>query len=799
MQKYLKHLIAIILFITVAVLYFNPVINGKKIFQSDSTQYVGMEKEVLDYRNENGKDTYWTNRAFGGMPTYQLGAKYPNDFIRALDKGLRFLPRPADYLFIAFMSFYVLLLVLKIDWRLGILGALTFGLSTYFIIIIGVGHNAKIHAVAYFPLILAGILLAFQKRYTLGFVVTALAMALEINANHFQMTYYLLFAILILGISRLYTAYKAKTLPDFGKAIGVLLVAVFFGIAMNATKLMATMDYKANSTRSDSELTIDKNGDSIKPQKGLSRDYITEYSYGKLETLNLFIPRFMGGANHERLDKDSKLYEFVKPVMRTRGEALDFVRHSPTYWGKQPIVAGPAYIGAISVFLFVFALFLYKGEHKKWIIAASILTLLLSWGKNFSFLTDLFIDYVPMYNIFRAVSSIQVILEFLIPLLAILGLSYLAKNKQNYTQQELLKTLYITTGITAGLALFFALFGTSLFDFKGMNDKFYNQFLRPLMQDRKAIFKADSYRSFLLVLAAAAALWLFIKDKIKTTALVLALTLLVLFDLVGVGRRYVDETNFERASKIERPFQAKKADLQIKNDKGYFRMFDFQGGINSGRASYFHQTIGGYHAAKPRRFQELYNFYIGSTQKNLQVFNMLNLKYFVDESGDLMRNPEANGAAWFVNNIKFVADANAEILALKQFDSKKEALVNKAFQEQLETVRQVSDTLGTIKLVSYQPNHLIYESTNSKEQFAIFSEMYYKNGWKATIDGKEASIIPTNYVLRGLKIPAGNHKIIFTFDPQIVKTGSKIVLGSSVLFVLLVLGLLFYEKKKNAA
>jgi len=799
MQKYIKHIIAILLFIGVAILYFNPVLKGKKIFQSDIVQSAGMGKEIVDFRAaNNGAETYWTNHAFGGMPTYQLGARFPNDYIGNLDKALRFLPRPADYMFLAFISFYILSLVLKVDYRLGILGALSFGLSTYFIIILGVGHNAKMHAIAYFPLILAGIFLSFQKRYVLGFILTALAMGLEIHANHFQMTYYLLFAILILGIIYLYQAIKEKTLATFAKTVGVLVLAVVFGIAMNATKLLTTAEYKAFSTRSDSELTIDPQGNPIAPQKGLSHDYITEYSYGKLETINLFIPRFMGGANHERLDENSNLYKFVKPVMRTRGEALDFVRHSPTYWGKQPIVAGPAYIGAISIFLFVFALFIYKGKYKTWIISTSVLILLLSWGKNFAFLTDLFIDYVPLYNIFRAVSSIQVILELLVPLMGVLGLAYLVNNKANLDKAQVLKALYYSVGITAGLALFFALFGTSLFDFEGVNDRYYNQFLDPLMQDRKAIFKADSFRSFLLVIAAAAAIWLYVKDKLSITLVSFALGLLLLVDLVGVGRRYVDETNFERASKVERPFKARKADLIIKKDKGYFRMFDFQGAINSGRASYFHQTIGGYHAAKPRRFQELYNFYIGSGQKNMQVLDMLNLKYFIDDSGDTISNQGANGAAWFVNQIKFANDANKEILALKDFDAKKEAIVNAKYKAALQTVSQVNDSTSTIKITSYQPNHLVYESNSAKEQFAVFSEMYYKNGWQATIDGKESEIYLVNYILRGLKIPAGKHKINFTFEPQVVQTGSKITLVSTLLFALVSLGLFYMDKKKKA-
>ncbi len=797
MKKYIKHLVAMIIFIALSVAYFNPILKGKKIFQSDIVQSKGMGKEIVDYREaHNGEETYWTNRAFGGMPTYQLGARFPHNYIGKLDSALRFLPRPADYLFIAFLSFYVLLLVLKVDYRLGILGAVAFGFSTYFIIIIGVGHNAKMQAIAYLPLILAGIFLVFQKRYIIGFIIATLGFGLELHANHPQMFYYLLISILLFGIFKLIDAYNNKTFKPFFKAVGFLTIALIFAIGMNASNFLTTYEYKNFSTRSDSELTVDVNGDAVAKQHGLDYNYITTYSYGKLESLDLFIPRFMGGANHERLGKGSQLYKFVKPVMRTRGEALDFVRHSPTYWGTQPIVAGPAYIGAVVIFLFIFALFSYKGNYKYWIIATSILVLLLSWGKNFPILTDFFIKYVPLYNLFRAVSSIQIILELVVPLLAILGLANIVANLDD--KSKFLKPLYYSLAITGGLALFFALFGTSLFDFKGLNDQFYNQFLAPLKKDRKAIFTADSFRTLALVVATFSILYLYIKNKLNTTLLALALGFLILVDMVGVGRRYVDETNFERASKVDKPFQLKKADLQMAEDTSYYRMYDFQGGINSGRASYFHQTIGGYHAAKPRRFQELHSFYIAPAQKNLQVFNMLNLKYFVDESGDLMRNPEANGAAWFVKQLKFAKNANEEILALKDFDSKKEAILNTKYKTALEAVTQVNDTTATIKIVSYQPNKLTYQSNSSKAQFAVFSEMYYKNGWKATLDGKETTIYPCDYVLRGLKIPAGKHTITFVFDPQVVKTSSQISLASSVLFMLLVIGFMYKMKKSDA-
>src|SRR5690606_16675759 len=409
-KKFLPHVLVIIGFVAISLAYFSPVLSGKQIFQSDIMQYIGMSKQQNDFREATGKETYWTNSAFGGMPTYQLGAKYPHNYIKELDLTLRFLPRPADYLFLYLAGFYVLLLVLKVDYKLAILGALAFGFSTYLIIILGVGHNSKAHAIAYMPLVLSGIILTFQKKYIFGFLLTTIAMGLEIVANHFQMTYYLMFLILILGIAYLVDAYKKNLLPHYFKSVGILLTAVILAVALNATNILATQEYAKESTRGKSELTTNPDGSPKEVTSGLDKDYITQYSYGILETFNLFIPRFMGGGSIEHLGKNSETYKLTNS------------EDSLTYWGDQPGVEGPAYLGAVIVFLFVFALFLVKGRLKWWLVGGSVWSLLLSYGNNFGLLTDFFIDYVPLYSKFRAVTSIQVILELCIPILAIFGL-----------------------------------------------------------------------------------------------------------------------------------------------------------------------------------------------------------------------------------------------------------------------------------------------------------------------------------------------------------------------------------------
>ena len=589
------HFLVILGFALVAVLYFNPVLKGKKIYQSDIVQYTGMAKQHIDFRNAYDAESYWTNSAFGGMPTYQLGAKYPHNYIKKLDLALRFLPRPADYLFLYFLGFYILLLVLKIDYKIAILGALSFGFSTYLIIILGVGHNAKAHAITYMPLVLSGIILTFQKRYYLGFIITALASGLELVTNHPQMTYYLGFLIIILGITYLVHAIKSKELPAFFKATAVLFIAAVFAFSMNATNLMATSEYAKESTRGKSELTINPDGSPKEQTTGLDKDYITQFSYGKLETFNLFIPRFMGGGNREDLGKDSETYKAFRALGATPIQALQESKQAPMYWGDQPIVEAPAYIGAVVIFLFVLALFLYQGRFKWWLIAGVLMSLLLSYGKNLSFLTDFFIDYVPLYNKFRAVSSIQVLLELCIPLLAALGLAELFhKYRSSKTKLEALKK---SLGIVAGLTVVFLIFKNSLFDFVGSSDGQFKEyygasFVEALRLDRSAIFTEDALRTLLLVLAVGGLIFTYLKQKITQNTTIVILGLLLILDLVGVDRRYVNNDNFVSALKVDRPYQASTIDKELLKDTTNFRVLDRSD--NSTKSSYFHNSIEGY-------------------------------------------------------------------------------------------------------------------------------------------------------------------------------------------------------------
>ena len=800
-KKILPHALILISFVVISLLYFNPVLKGKQIFQSDIMQYIGMSKQQNNFKAETGEETYWTNSAFGGMPTYLLGAKYPHNYIKKLDLSLRFLPRPADYLFLYFIGFYILLLILKVDFKLAALGALAFGFSTYLVIILGVGHNSKAHAIAYMPLVLSGILLTFQRKYISGFLLTTVAMALEIVANHFQMTYYLMLLVIVLGIVYLIDAYKKHELPHFFKSVVILLAAVVLSIGLNATNILATQEYVKESTRGKSELTINADGSPKEITSGLDKDYITEYSYGILETFNLFIPRFMGGGSYENIGKDSKTYNAYRKLGATPKQALEASKQVPTYWGKQPIVEAPAYIGAVILFLFVLSLFLVKGRLKWWLVGGTILSLLLSYGKNLGLLTDLFIDYFPLYNKFRAVSSIQVILELCIPILGVFGLVKLFSDSE--TEDNKLKALKYTTIITAGLSLIFLLFKGSLFDFVGIRDGQYIQaygqsFIDAIKEDRKAIFTTDTLRTLVLVLLSAGTIWMFLKKKLSQNLVIIAFAVFIVFDLVVVDRRYVNNDDFVSAIQVQKPFQATAADLEILKDTTHFKVLDLSvNPFNSARTAYFHNAFGGYHAAKPRRIQDLMSYQV--EKNNFEVLNMLNVKYIIQSSQDGQPvpslNKDANGNAWFIKYLKVVETANDEIKALDTLNTKNVAIIDSQWEKTNQNFKL--DSLANIKLVEYKPNYLKYTSKNSNDGFAVFSENYYGQGWQAYIDGVEAAHVRVNYVLRGMEIPAGNHTIEFKFEPQVIKTGSRIALGSTIILVLLFIGSLFYELKKK--
>lgn len=804
-KKLLPYGIAILIFLIAALTYFHPVLKGKQIAQSDITQFRGMVKEINDYRDKNNKEPYWTAASFSGMPAYQISAYYPNDFVRGIDKVLRFLPRPADYTFIYFLSFFVLMMALKVEWRLAVFGSLAFGFSTYLIIIFIPGHNAKALAIGYMPLVLAGLIWVFQQKYVLGFLVTALGMALEIYANHVQMTYYLGFCLLIFGVVEGIEALKSKRINTFLKQSGILLFAVLLGLGMNAPRLMATKEYAEYSTRGKSELTINADGTpKEKAISGLDKDYITQYSYAKLETFNLLIPRYMGGGTVEKLGTESELYQLIESKFGKKG-ADYFTEQALTYWGDQPIIEAPAYIGAVIFFLFFLGFFLVKGPIRNWLFAATIFSIVLSWGRNFEIVTNFFIDYVPLYNKFRAVSSIQVIAELCVPILAVLGLQKLfsAEVSSEDKKMALKKALY-TAG---GLIVVGFLLAHSIATFEGLRDGTYTNLekqyqisgvLDAVIADRKAMLFSDSLRSLMLVAMAFGMLWYKISGKLKSEIVIVGLATITLVDLIGVNLRYVNTDDFTSARLVERPFKATEIDKHILQDTTHYRVANLTvSPLEDGTTSYFHQSIGGYHAAKMGRYKELFDYQVA--RNNLEVLHMLNAKYLIlpDEKGNpqLQLNNQANGNVWFVQNLKQVESANSEMKALDSLKSKFEAVIDiRNIVEKLPT-SFVKDSTAMIQLQENKLTELVYTSVSKTDQFAVFSEIFYQDGWNAYLDGKLVPHYRVNYVLRGMPIPAGTHQIVFKFEPKVIQQGSVVSLLSYGLLILFIgFGIIKYRK-----
>jgi len=818
LNRLYPHLLVIFGFIVISLMYFYPVLQGKKMYQSDIAQYTGMAKEQNDFRQQENQEPYWTNSAFGGMPTYQLGAKYPHNYIKAVDEALRFLPRPADYLFLYFIGFYILLCSLKIDPLKAFFGALAFGFSTYLIIILGAGHNAKAHAIAYMPAVVAGVVLVFKKRYVAGGLLTMIAAALEINANHFQMTYYLLLLLLVIGIYFLVQIIKSKDFKHLGITLSVFAIGGILAVGVNATNIMATSEYAKYSIRSKGDLSYNPDGSQNTTTSSMEYDYISEYSYGVTESLNLIFPRLFGGGNGENVGTDSVMGEFVTGQGATPAEAAEFTANVPTYWGDQPIVEAPAYIGAIVFFLAVLALFIDKRKIKYAFLAGAILSLLLSWGKNFEPLTVFFIDFIPMYDKFRAVSSIQVILELCMPVLAFMGIQvFLQSDKDSQW-----KALWQSGAVVLGLAVLLFLFKGS-FDFAGMRDADYREaygqmgqvFVDALKEQRQEMYSNDLLRSTIFVLLAAGALWLVLKNRLSQTYGVILVGVLLVADLYLIDRNYVNAENFISARQVDVPFEPSQADLHILNDKSDFRVYSLQGRLQA-KTNYFHKSVGGYSAVRPRKADQLFTYQVepkvseiagGINQqtlalgKSIPALDMMNVKYilFPAEEGEVpVTNPYANGGAWFVGKVKEVKTADDEMKAIGNLDSKNEAIVNTAnFPDAVKQKIFTVDSTAAIKSEVDKPNYLKYTSTNANAGLAVFSQVYYANGWNAFIDGKPAQHFEADYLLRAMQIPAGKHIIEFKFEPQVIKTGSSIALFSTIGMVMLLGGASFMEYRKR--
>ena len=787
------HIAITTFFAVISLAYFNPLLSGKALFQSDIVQFSGMAKQIVDHRESFNEEPYWLDNAFVGMPTFQVAVKYPFDILDKIDKTLRFLPRPADYLFIYLLSFYILLISLKVEKKFAVIGAFAFAFSTYLIVILGVGHNTKALAIGYAPIAIAGVYNLFEKKYLIGFILATLGFGLQINANHYQMTYYFVMLSGLLALIHLFNEIKNKNI-NYKKYTG-FIGAIVLAISLNSTSILATKEYTDFSTRGNSELTINPDGSKKQNTGGLTREYITEYSYGITESFNLIVPRFTGGGSGDLIDKDSN---FFKNLRNYDSESAKIIyENARLYWGDQPIVEAPAYIGVTVFFLFVIGLFFLGRINLIWVLSAFAFTLFLSWGKNFSFLTDIFIDYFPFYNKFRAVSSIQVLIEFLVPFIAILGLyKFYKKGSEKIIT---LKRLLIV--VSAFLSVFGILyfFGESLFDFKSNFEPFdqYPEILKMIIDERIIVYKSDILRSSVFVILCFGVLYASINKKIKENYSLLILFLIIATDLWSIDKKYVNKDDFVAKSSISNPFKANVFDLEIKNDKSDFRVFEPYRGLTNGRTSYFHKSISGYNAARPQKMQDLFDFYLFN--RNYKVLDMLNVKYIIDVNQnnelELKTNENILGSAWFVDEVVSVESFDKEILQLNNIDFEKTAI-----SQNISDKSYKKDPQNSIVLKEKRANKLIYEVDAISDQFAVFSEAYYNKGWNVmivnsddkSIDSKPLSHQRVNYLLRGMEVPAGKYELHFWFDPPIILTGSIISIFS-ILILLISIG--FYIKK----
>lgn len=803
-QKTLPHIVAIVSFLVICSMYFSPQLNGKIVQAGDTISSHGMSREMVDFYEETGERTLWTNTMFGGMPTYQIGAVQPTNTLKYVEKSMHlYIPRPIGYFFGMMLGFYITMLLFGVNPWVSLIGAIAFSFTTNNLVLFGAGHMTKLRTFAFFGFMLIGIVMAFRKKYIAGATLFGLGFGINLYANHIQMTYYLFMVFGIYGLIELVRHAQKGELPAFGKAVMYLGIGGLLAIGSSATSLWTTYEYQKDTMRGNPILTKEANAtETSSNTKGLDWKYAMQYSNGWLDLFSSFIPGVAGGGGGEPAPSNST---YAKQIKKSGGNPKNL--RLPLYWGavgKTQSTAGPVYFGAAIFFLFLLGMLIVK-EPLKWGIGGGVLlTMLLSLGDNFEFFNRIFFDYFPLYSKFRTPNSILAITSFLVSVLGTLAISEIISGKTK--KEELLKPLYITTSVMAAICLFFAFMGGSFFDFTyPVRDANYesNFNLDFLKADRALLMQSDSLRSLGIILASAALIWAFLTNKIKQNILLVGLAAISIGDLWTVGKRYLNENNFSNKRKYEAYKNPRPVDTQILTDKDlHYRVHDFTiNFINSSSTSYFHNTIGGYHPAKLQRIQDLLERHIFNEDSSLRkgfssggsndvfglvpVFNMLNTKYFIgNPEAAPIRNPRAMGNAWFVDNVKMVESPNAEIDALKGLDVASTAIVHDEYSDYVSGLNLTKN--GTIKLTDYKPNHMTYQSNSTSDQLALFSEVWYgpNKGWQAYIDGNAVDHIRANYILRGLKVPAGDHKIEFVFAPKSYSIGKIITLICSLAIVL---------------
>ena len=831
LKKCLPDAIVVALFAVISFAYFLvPVSQGKILFRHDSQASVGLGQELTEYEQRTGEVTRWTNSLFSGMPTYQISPAYSSTdgLSAAMSAYHLWLPDYVWFLFAYLLGFYILLRAFNFRQSLAALGSILWAFSSYFLIIIAAGHLWKVMALAYLPPMIAGVVLAYRGKYLWGFIVTVVFTAFEVKANHVQMTYYYLFIVLFMVVAYLVQAIREKRFQHFLKASGVLVAAALIGIAINISNLYHTWEYQKESMRGKSELT--KANSANQTSSGLDRDYITQWSYGIDETLTLLVPDAKGGASVPLSQNATAMAKANPEVQNMLPQLYEAV---PQYFGTQPGTSGPVYVGAFVLFLFVLGLFIVKTPLKWTLLAATILSILLSWGHNFMGFTNFFLDYVPMYAKFRTVASILVIAEFTIPLLAALALKRIVDEPTVLTKN--MKFVYASLALTAGVALVMALMPSMMGPFvsdqerqmlsgiQGMTPDVQNMMLSSIATMRAAMVSADAWRSIIVIIIGVAMLLLFKAQKIKPLYLIVGISALCLIDLWQVDKRYLNDEMFVPKSERDTPQQATATDMEILKDKALsYRVLNFaSGAFNENNTSYFHKSIGGYHPAKLRRYQEMIDKYIapemqaamqaiGSKggvmsevdgRKLFPVLNMLNAKYFIvplqGNATTSIQNPYAQGNGWFVDKLTYVADANAEYAEVGKIDVSHEAVADKKFEAVLGQTA-ANDSTASVVLTKYEPNNMTYTVNSAKGGVVVFSEVYYP-GWSATIDGQPAELGRVNYILRALNVKAGKHEVVLDFHPSSISITETIAYTALAVLLLAICAALFVEWKKRKA
>ncbi len=798
-NKALPHIIAVAIFVIINLVMYSPMFfEGEKLNQNDILQGAGANQEIIEYRDKTGEEALWTNGMFSGMPAYLINVQWSGELTKYIQKVVSLgLPSPASHTLVAMLAFYLLLLIFRVNPYLAIAGGIAYGLNTFFIISVEAGHIWKVAPISWMPAVLGGIVLTFRKKYILGFILTAISMALEIRSNHYQITYYLLLVVLIYGLFKLIEAIRNGGIPDFAKTIGILSIAVILGIGANLGKIWTAYEYGKFSIRGPSELSTNTQSTS----GGLDRDYAFAWSNGIWEPLTFLVPNYYGGATQEVVSMNSDLANGLKSRGAGQGQIRNFVKSVPTYWGDQPFTSGPYYLGAVAIFLFFIGAFLIKGPIKWWLVSASVFGIILSWGDNFEAFNYLIFDYLPGYNKFRSVSMTVAIPFLCMPLLGFIGLQKLIDEGFEKNKKQ-----FYSAVISIGAILLLLLISTYMLRFRGAVDERLGDqawLVELIREQRASMARADVLRSLLMIGLAFGIIWLWSKEKIKANLAFFLFIGVIAIDYLPISKRYLNGDNF-----VENPkksfFSKSAVDERIDQDNSHYRVLNLNNPFNEARTSYYHASLGGYHGAKMRRYQDLIEYHLqpemtalieelraGNTDlSSFGVINMLNTKYikFGNEASQVINNQSANGNAWFVDTVVESSSPDETIEKLGEIDTKTTAIINTAkFKFEANT-----SGAGMISLNNYSPNKLDYTSKRDNDGLAVFSEIYYPKGWKAFIDGNEVDILQANYVLRALEIPKGEHKIEFRFEPAAYYIGNNVMMVCSIILILLSVGGIAY-------